>query len=45
MNRRQPAAGMPRWVKATIWLGVAVMLALLVALAAGHGPGQHMGWH
>jgi hypothetical protein len=39
------AAGMPRWVKASVWIGGALFLVVVVLLALGHGPGQHMSVH
>ncbi|GAA1294543.1 hypothetical protein GCM10009609_74880 [Pseudonocardia aurantiaca] len=39
------AAGMPRWVKVSGIVALAVALALVVVLltgAGGHGPGRHM---
>jgi hypothetical protein len=37
------AAGVPRWVKAFAWVGVAVLVLVIVMVASGHGPWQHMG--
>ncbi|MFI7065157.1 hypothetical protein ACIBL3_29475 [Kribbella sp. NPDC050124] len=37
------AAGVPRWVKVFGLLALAVLvLALILMLAGGHGPGRHL---
>jgi hypothetical protein len=38
-------AGMPGWVKTSLWLGGTLLLVVAVMLALGHGPGQHMNFH
>jgi hypothetical protein len=35
-------AGVPRWVKAFIAIGVVLAVLVVVALLTGHGPGRHM---
>lgn len=37
------AAKMPAWVKGFLWAGVVAVLLVVVMLASGHGPWQHMG--
>ena len=34
---------MPGWVKGFVWAGTVIVLLLIVMLALGHGPWQHMG--
>ncbi len=38
-------AGMPVWVKTSLWIGGALLLVVVIMLALGHGPGQHMKLH
>lgn len=35
--------GLPRWVKGFAWAGGVLVVLLVVMLATGHGPWQHMG--
>lgn len=38
-------AGMPRWVKGFLWVGVALLLVVLALKVLGggqHGPGRHL---
>ena len=35
-------AGTPRWVKMFAIAGAALVVLIVVALLAGHGPGRHM---
>ena len=35
------AEGMPRWVRATLVIGLVVVILVVVMLAFGHGPGRH----
>lgn len=38
--------GMPGWVKAFIWVGIAALILVGILLVpGGHGPGQHTGSH
>jgi hypothetical protein len=37
-RRRTP---MPRWVKAFLIAGIAIVTLLVVVLLTGHGPGRH----
>ena len=34
--------GTPRWVKVFAIVGVVLVVLVVVALLAGHGPGRHM---
>lgn len=44
---RDPRAGMPRWVKVSLIVGLALVLLFVIANLAGvggeHGPGRHVG--
>jgi hypothetical protein len=42
---RRAVRPMPRWVKGFIAAGIALLLLVVVLLASGHGPWQHMGMH
>jgi predicted metalloprotease len=33
----------PRWVKAFVTIGIALVVLVVVALLTGHGPGRHLG--
>ena len=35
--------GMPRWVKVFVWAGVGALVLVVIMLASGHGPWQHLG--
>ena len=37
-----PAAGMPRWVKVFLAIGVTLLVLIVVGLLTGHGPGRHL---
>ena len=37
--------GLPRWVKLFAITGGIVIVGLVVAMMAGHGPWQHLGNH
>jgi hypothetical protein len=41
---RGPTAGLPRWVKASGIIALAIVLLLIILLVAGgnHGPGRHL---
>jgi len=44
-GRKDPDAGMPRWVKVSLIVGLALVLLFVLAqvtgLAGDHGPGRH----
>ena len=42
---RRAVRPMPGWVKGFIAAGIALLLLVVVLLASGHGPWQHMGMH
>jgi hypothetical protein len=39
---RRASTGVPRWVKVFLVIGVVLVVALVVMLAAGHRPGRHV---
>lgn len=41
-NGKRTAAGMPGWVKAFLWVGLALLVIAGIAALSGHGPWQHM---
>jgi hypothetical protein len=40
---RRSAAGMPGWVKGFGVAGAALLVVLIVLVASGHGPWEHLG--
>jgi hypothetical protein len=40
--RTKRAVGTPRWVKGFSWAGAVAILLVIVMLASGHGPWQHL---
>ena len=42
---RKHTARMPVWVKTSLWIGGVLLLVVVIMLALGHGPGQHMNLH
>jgi hypothetical protein len=41
-TRETERAGTPRWVKVFAIAGGVILVLVVVALLAGHGPGRHM---
>ncbi|GIJ48029.1 hypothetical protein Val02_49150 [Virgisporangium aliadipatigenens] len=41
MTGSSPGGGTPRWVKAFAIVGAVLVVLIVVALLAGHGPGRH----
>lgn len=42
---RRARTAMPQWVKVSLWIGGVLIVLVVVMIALGHGPGQHMAMH
>ena len=45
MVREHAKSDMPNWVKGFVAAGVVLALIVIVMIAMGHGPGQHVAMH